>query len=894
MRADGSPRYLANDEEREEAGSPDTLGAVRGALALLLARAVGWGAIAAREGAMASVARATWAAHPCLRVVGGSDRGDPRTPVVSLVVAAAAAGAPGGQLQLHWGFVTAVLNDVFGVQARGGCLCAGPLVQALLGWGGGGGGELAALERALLAKDELLRPGVVRLSFPFYMSHAAFRYTLAAVRWVASHGTALLALYQPLAESGEWRVNRSAVVAALAEGYRVAPPRAIGVGGGGADAAAAAAAALSPRDVIAAATSGPGVGGEHALAAAKGSFHAHPRRWLQSLAFGGGGGASWPSRRMLVTCADDDDEAAAAAAADAAAARAPTAAAAVSEAALYRAYLAEADVLLAGLAAAAGGVAGGAGSAAVPAAAAGVAPQHAPASLLSPAGLGLRWFALTGDLVVAGSRSGSGGGGEAAGEEPPHARTAPTTDYVGRVSTWAPPPAPQPQPPPPAAPPATRAGGYWLAPPPHLVALLDSEAPTPSQLRQWDGAAEAVLVAGAGGSGGGGGAADGWAAATAGRAPERPRQQQQQQRKPQHDHQRQQQLQQARRAASGLKRSAAVAAAGDGTGSGAAAAAASGGSTPASAADAVMAGGSSSSGGGGGGWQHDDGDLQPRPHKRAHADAAAAPAEAAAASAAAAAAADDDPGGRAPAAAAAGSASASASGGAQPPPPFQVSAARRDPARAAALRATLAAIARLPKPPPALARSLHKALGRGIKEFAMIAEGDRVLVGLSGGKDSMSLLILLAGLRARAPVAFDLAAATVDPQYPGFDPSPLKAFCAGLGIPYFYESQPVIAAAAAHMTNDSICAWCSRMKRGILYSTMRRERYNVLALGQHLDDFAESWLMSAFRNGLLRTMKAHYTVDAGDLRVIRPLVFARERATREFAAACSLPVISEQ
>jgi hypothetical protein len=83
------------------------------------------------------------------------------------------------------------------------------------------------------------------------------------------------------------------------------------------------------------------------------------------------------------------------------------------------------------------------------------------------------------------------------------------------------------------------------------------------------------------------------------------------------------------------------------------------------------------------------------------------------------------------------------------------------------------------------------------------------------------------------------------------------------------------------------------MKRGILYNTCRRERYNVLALGQHLDDFAESFVMSAFRNGLLRTMKAHYVNDAGDLRVIRPLALLRERLTREYASVLRLPVISE-
>ena len=79
------------------------------------------------------------------------------------------------------------------------------------------------------------------------------------------------------------------------------------------------------------------------------------------------------------------------------------------------------------------------------------------------------------------------------------------------------------------------------------------------------------------------------------------------------------------------------------------------------------------------------------------------------------------------------------------------------------------------------------------------------------------------------------------------------------------------------LQNDSICSFCARMKRGIIYNCARREKYNVIALGQHLDDLAESFLMSVFHNGLLRTMKANYIIDKGDLRVIRPLIYCREK-----------------
>ena len=175
----------------------------------------------------------------------------------------------------------------------------------------------------------------------------------------------------------------------------------------------------------------------------------------------------------------------------------------------------------------------------------------------------------------------------------------------------------------------------------------------------------------------------------------------------------------------------------------------------------------------------------------------------------------------------------------------------------------------------------------------MIRDGDRILLGLSGGKDSLSLLQVLLHLQRHAPVRFDLGALTVDPEIAGFDPSPLKDYVASLGVPYFYISQPIQEQALESMDGNSFCAFCARMKRGIMYTTARKQGYNVLALAQHLDDLAESFLMSAFHGGRLQTMKAHYRNDAGDVRVIRPLVYVRERQTAAFAAAAVLPVIPD-
>lgn len=193
------------------------------------------------------------------------------------------------------------------------------------------------------------------------------------------------------------------------------------------------------------------------------------------------------------------------------------------------------------------------------------------------------------------------------------------------------------------------------------------------------------------------------------------------------------------------------------------------------------------------------------------------------------------------------------------------------------------------KPPKSL---LHLA-GKAIADYAMIQPNDRILIGLSGGKDSLSLLHILLHLKRHAPIEFDVGAVTIDPQSDVYDPSTLIPYLAELGVPYFYRSEPILKLADKHMDNKSFCAFCSRMKRGIMYNTARQENYNVLALGQHLDDLAESFLMSAFHGGRLNTMKAHYEIDAGDLRVIRPLVYVRERQTRAFSEEASLPIIPE-
>ena len=193
---------------------------------------------------------------------------------------------------------------------------------------------------------------------------------------------------------------------------------------------------------------------------------------------------------------------------------------------------------------------------------------------------------------------------------------------------------------------------------------------------------------------------------------------------------------------------------------------------------------------------------------------------------------------------------------------------------------------KIPKP-------LARQVGKALVDYQQIQEGDRILLGLSGGKDSLSLLHILLHFQRHAPLSFHIGAVTINPQSDSFDPSPLIPYMKALGIDYHFCSAPIVELAEAHMDNHSYCAFCARMKRGLIYKTAREQNYNVIALAHHLDDLAESFLMSALYGGQLKTMKANYVIEKGDLRVIRPLVHSRERQLAQFAKSADLPVIIE-
>ena len=194
---------------------------------------------------------------------------------------------------------------------------------------------------------------------------------------------------------------------------------------------------------------------------------------------------------------------------------------------------------------------------------------------------------------------------------------------------------------------------------------------------------------------------------------------------------------------------------------------------------------------------------------------------------------------------------------------------------------------------PEIPKKISQLVGEASKDFDMLHNNDRVLVCVSGGKDSLTLLHVMLNIKRKIPFKIDVGAVTVDPMSEDFDPSPLINYMKNLGVPYFFESDKILDNAKKSLQNDSICSFCARMKRGIIYNCARREKYNVIALGQHLDDIAESFLMSVFHNGLLRTMKANYTNDAGDIRIIRPLIYCREKLFKDFALKANLPVIQE-
>lgn len=192
-----------------------------------------------------------------------------------------------------------------------------------------------------------------------------------------------------------------------------------------------------------------------------------------------------------------------------------------------------------------------------------------------------------------------------------------------------------------------------------------------------------------------------------------------------------------------------------------------------------------------------------------------------------------------------------------------------------------------------LEKRILRRAGQAIGEFRMIREGDRVLVALSGGKDSWVLLHVLDLLRRRAPVRFEIDAVTVHPGYPDFDPAPVEARCRELGHRHWVEpSRMYDIIEEKRKPGSSYCALCSRLRRGILYGIADREGYTKIALGHHADDLIETLLLAAFFTAELKSMPPVLHAEDGRNVVIRPLCTCFEEDLAAFAEAMAFPVVS--
>ena len=197
-------------------------------------------------------------------------------------------------------------------------------------------------------------------------------------------------------------------------------------------------------------------------------------------------------------------------------------------------------------------------------------------------------------------------------------------------------------------------------------------------------------------------------------------------------------------------------------------------------------------------------------------------------------------------------------------------------------------------PAARLPKRLIRTLAQTNAQYGLIGEGDRVMLGLSGGKDSLALAHLLVRMQRIAPFDFELLAVTVDYGM-GEDLSGVAAHCAEYGIPHHIEKSDIFATAADRIRpNSSFCSYFSRMRRGVLYSTAKRLGYGTLALAHHLDDAAESFFMNLFYNGKLRAMAPIYRSEEHDIRVIRPLIKAREEQMSAFVVENGFEPIGDE
>ena len=191
-----------------------------------------------------------------------------------------------------------------------------------------------------------------------------------------------------------------------------------------------------------------------------------------------------------------------------------------------------------------------------------------------------------------------------------------------------------------------------------------------------------------------------------------------------------------------------------------------------------------------------------------------------------------------------------------------------------------------------LRKRLRRQVGQAIADYAMIDAGDRVMVCLSGGKDSYGLLDVLLSLQKRSPLPFSIVAVNLDQKQPGFPADVLPRYLAGRGVPFRIVEQDTYSVVKRVIPEGAtMCSLCSRLRRGVLYRVAGELGATKIALGHHRDDIVATFFLNLCPGGKLKTMPPKLVSDDGRHVVIRPLAYVRERDLARYAEACAFPLI---